>query len=303
MLFPRFAVCLLALGSRLSLAVEVSPPDGGACWSSTFAILQNEIGAALNPTIDLAIERKYVFCEDTVYSIAALDPASGTVPNATLGEQWPLLLFTPNVHFFCPRNCTLEMISAPTNVIFAATTQIVQNSGLVPQGLSAPPSNIENLIVDGFTIRNVDQTIYEDTNGVITFGPPGRNLLVKNCDFTSVGLAGWAIASEYYASEALLQPEAIPYQTLTIQDCSFSVSRFFRHCLVPFVLTLCIFTRIQPLTGPPSYRSPSMKLRHRQTFPPTLSLWNGFPLLETATQGILSEEDGKVCCRCKTLHL
>lgn len=208
----------------LSLAVEVPPPDGSACWSSTFGILQNEIGAALNPTSDLSIERKYVFCTDTVYKIASLNPATGAVPNATLGEQWPLLLFTPNVHLYCPGNCVLEMIAEPTNVIFAATTAIVASSGLVPQGLSAPPSNIENLIIDGFTIRNIDDTIYDDTNGVITFGPPGRNLVVKNCDFNSVGLAGWAIASEYYAAEAMLQPEAIPYQSLTIQDCTFSVS-------------------------------------------------------------------------------
>lgn len=205
-------------------AAEVPPPDGSDCWSSTFGVIQQEIAVAINPSIDISVERKYIFCADTTYNIAALNPQTGAIPNASLGEQWPLLLFNPNVHLYCPGNCLLEMIQ-PGNAIFGAITALVAGSGLIPEGFTAPPSNLDNLIIDGFTIRNTNGEIYDDAAGVLTLGPPGTNIVIKNCDFQTVGLSGWAIASEYYDEEAQLQlNNATLYQSVTIQDCNFTVS-------------------------------------------------------------------------------
>jgi hypothetical protein len=213
-----FSCAIACLVASVALAAEVPPPGGGSCWSSTLAIVGNEINAALNPTVGVSVERKYVFCSDTVYKIVGLNPPA----NASLGEQSPIVLFTPNVHLYCPGNCTLEM-QTETVAIFGATTTLVQGFGVIPAGATAPPSRLDNLIVDGFTIRNVDNTIFEDTSGVLTLGPPGMDMMVRNCDFSSVGTSGWAIAAEYYASEAVLYPNTTAYSSLTIEDCTFSV--------------------------------------------------------------------------------
>ena len=42
---------------------------------------------------------------------------------------------------------------------------------------------IDNLIIDGLTIRNSNGTIYDDTTGVVTLGPPGINIIIQNCFF------------------------------------------------------------------------------------------------------------------------
>ena len=235
-MFFVIAVAVLTT-SVLCRAVEVPPPDGGDCWTSTFAIVQQEIAVALqqnqNDDNARAVERKYVFCTDTVYRIAALNPQTGTIPDATLGEQWPILLFNPNVHLYCPPpngNCVLEMINEGGNVIFGAITPLVAGSGLIPVNLTVPPSNLDNLIIDGFVIRNADGQIYDDSAGVVTLGPPGRNMVVQNCHFVTVGLAGWVIASEYYHVEAqqIMEPPNTIYQSLTIRNCTFTVSKMER---------------------------------------------------------------------------
>ena len=200
---------------------EVQPPSGD-CWSSTFEVIQQEIGAAINPAVDRSEERKYVFCSDTIYRIKSLNPQTAAIPNATLGEQWLILPFNPNVHLYCQQNCVLEMIDEG-NAVFGATTALIAGSGLIPAGFTAAPSRLDNLIVDGFTIRNTNGVLYDDAAGVLTLGPPGNNILIQNCAFETVGLSGWAIASEYYDAEAQLDPNMTLYQSVTVQDCTFSV--------------------------------------------------------------------------------
>lgn len=225
-------VILLRIGGIES--VDVPPPDGALCWSSTFAIFQNELGSALNPTVDLSEERRYIFCTDTVYPIARVNPPEA-LPDPALGEQWPLLLTTPNVHLVCPipHTCILEMVE-PANVLFGAITQIAASSGLVPAGLTAPPSRTDNLVFDGFLIRNKDKAIFPDTFGVITLGAPGLGMKIQNCVFDStLGIGGWAISSEYYASEAELQGISDgPYQSLTVENCTFTVCCLLLMCLL-----------------------------------------------------------------------
>lgn len=156
-------------------------PDGSSCWSNIIDIVTNEVVAVLNPAIDVSVERKYVFCSDTVYTMVGLNPPA----NKSLGEQSPILLFTPNVHLYCPGNCTLEMLTE-TVAIFGATTSLVQRLGLIPAGVTAPPSRLDNLIVGGFSFRNVDGTIFTDTSGVLTLGPPGMNMIKTVISLQSV---------------------------------------------------------------------------------------------------------------------
>ncbi|KAL3907477.1 MAG: hypothetical protein SGARI_003521, partial [Bacillariaceae sp.] len=243
MLVLAFLLCTVAAPVLLVEAAVVPPPGNSTCWSSTFGVLQNEIGAALNPTISLEEERHYVFCSG-VYKLVNPDPATGVFPNATEGGQWPLLVFNPNVHLSCPdQDCVLEMQTVGS-AIFAAITPIVASAGLVPDGLTAPNSDITNLIIDGFTFRNVDGIIFDDTNGVVTLGPPGTDIVIKNCAFETVGLAGWAIASEYYASEAALKMtddnstdmDLDLYQSVSIMDCTFADSAFDRAAIISFAV-------------------------------------------------------------------
>ena len=60
-LFSRSTLAFLIASASLSAvvvrAVDAPSPDGASCWSYTGDVIQNEVEATLDPSVDISVER------------------------------------------------------------------------------------------------------------------------------------------------------------------------------------------------------------------------------------------------------